>query len=253
MNILLPHNIYTNLLFQALPESLQHTTGYKSASLLGKTLAENKSDIVLLPVTDLLQHREFFVSSKRGISFDGTLSNAYLYFQPELQHIKKIALSGDISGTEVLCAKILMKEMYDEETEVSIVTDWVNNPQATLLLSGDHNFEKDRFFSGLSMAEEMVELMSLPFVHYVFASLDEEKIKQFDTLTQGIELKIYETVEQEDWDFRLSPEAKEHFQANISHVVYEFDDQDKEGINQILRLPYFHNIVDGIIEVKYVD
>jgi len=253
MNILLPHNIYTNLFAQALPESLHHTTTYKNASLLGKALAEKKADIVLLPVTDLLQHKDFFVSPRRGISFDGPLSNAYFYFAPEQQHIHKVTMVGDISGTEVLCTKILLRELYNEEAEISISANHKDLPESTLLLAGDVNFENDKFFSGMNMTEEIVDIINLPFVNYVFASLDEEKLKEFEKLTEGIEAKIYGIVDQEEWDFRLSPEAKEFFRDNIPHVVYEFDDQDKEGINQILRLPYFHGMTDDLMEVKYID
>ena len=253
MNILLPHNIYTNLLAQALPETLHHTLGYKNASLLGKSLAEQKADIVLLPVTDLLQHREFFISQRRGISFDGPLSNAYFYFAPEQQHIHKVILAGDISGTEVLCTKILLRELYNEEAEISISTTKTESSQSTLLLSGDANLENNRFFSGMNMTEEIMDVIDLPFVHYVFASLEEETLKQFETLTEGIESRIYEAVEQEDWEFRLSPDAKEFFRSNMSHVVYEFDEQDKEGIRQILRLPYFHSIADDLVDIKFVD
>jgi hypothetical protein len=253
MNILLPHNIFTNLLAQALPETLHHTLAYKNASLLAKSLVEQKADIVLLPVTDLLQHKEFFVSQHRGISFDGPLSNAYFYFGPEQQHIHKVTLAGDISSAEVLCTKILLRELYNEEAEISISTTKTESSQSTLLLSGDINLENNRFFSGMNMTEEIMDVIDLPFVHYVFAALDEEKIKRFDKLTEGIEGRIYEAVDQEDWEFRLTPEAKEFYRSNISHVVYEFDAQDKEGIQQLLRLPYFHNMVDDLIDVKFAD
>jgi hypothetical protein len=251
MNILLPHNIFTNALAQALPETLHHTLAYKNASLLGKALAEQEADIVLLPVTDLLQHKEFFVSQRRGISFDGPLSNAYFYFAPEQQHIHKVLLAGDISGTEVLCAKILLRELYGEEAEISVSANKTEVEDSTLLLIGDLNYENDRFFGGMNMTEEIMDVIDLPFVHYVFAALDEEKLKTFEELTEGIEAKIYEAVEREDWEFRLSPDAKEFFRSNISHVVYEFDEQDKEGIQQILRLPYFHNMVDDLVDVKF--
>jgi hypothetical protein len=253
MNILLPHNIYTTLLAQALPEELQHSFAYKNASLLGKALEEQKADIVLLPVIDLLQHKEFYVSSHRGISFDGPLSNAYFYFAPEQQHIHRVTLAGDISGTEVLCTKILLRELYNEEAEITISATKTESSQTTLLLSGDLNLENNRFFSGMNMTEEIMDVIDLPFVHYVFASLDEAKLKEFEKLTEGIELKIYAAVEQEDWEFRLTPDAREFFRSNISHVVYEFDEQDKEGIRQILRLPYFHTLVEDLVDIKFTD
>ena len=59
----------------------------------------------------------------------------------------------------------------------------------------------------MNMTEEIMDVIDLPFVHYVFAALDEEKLKEFEKLTEGIESKIYEAVEQEDWEFRLTPDA----------------------------------------------
>ncbi len=253
MNILLPHNIFTTLLAQALPETLHHTLAYKNASLLGKALEERKADIVLLPVTDLLQHKDFFVSSRRGISFDGPLSNAYFYFAPEQQHIHKVVLAGDVSGTEVLCTKILLRELYNEEAEITISTTKTESSQSTLLLSGDLNLENNRFFSGMNMTEEIMDVIDLPFVHYIFAANDEEKLKEFEKLTEGIESKIYSAVEQDDWEFRLTQDARDFYRTNISHVVYELDEQDKEGIRQILRLPYFHTLVDDLVDIKFTD
>jgi hypothetical protein len=32
----------------------------------------------------------------------------------------------------------------------------------------------------------------------------------------------------------------------------DFAQNDIEGINQLLRLPYYHRIIDDIVEVKFV-
>jgi hypothetical protein len=39
---------------------------------------------------------------------------------------------------------------------------------------------------------------------------------------------------------------------NISSLILKFDEQDVEGIKQVLRLPYFHGLISDIVEVKFI-
>jgi len=40
--------------------------------------------------------------------------------------------------------------------------------------------------------------------------------------------------------------------VNIQHLVFDFEDQDREGINQLLQMPYYHGMIKEMIEVKLV-
>ena len=40
--------------------------------------------------------------------------------------------------------------------------------------------------------------------------------------------------------------------ANIQHLVFDFEEQDREGINLLLQMPYYHGMIKEIIDVKFV-
>ncbi|MCE1190124.1 MAG: hypothetical protein LWX56_13410 [Ignavibacteria bacterium] len=252
MNIVLPHNVFTSLFLQAAPEHLKKLITFKPSSMLGTLLQENKADIVLLPSTDLIKHTDFFVSSRRGISFDGPLSNSYLYFQPNQLELTDFALAGDISGTDVICLKILMQELYDRAISIKLLSSLPHKLEGNTLIAGDHNYTSGLFAQGMNLTEEMVELLDLPFVNYVFCANSQEKLEWLHTETAGIEQQIYAEVENPEWDYRLTPEAKTLFSDEIAHVLYEFEDQDKEALIQVLRLPYFHGMIDDIFNIHFV-
>ena len=46
--------------------------------------------------------------------------------------------------------------------------------------------------------------------------------------------------------------VEEFFAANITNLIFNYNDQDLEGIDQILRLPYFYGIISDIIVLNLV-
>lgn len=251
MQIALPHNIFTTVMYEALPDSIKPSVLYKPAAALSQLLHHNKVDIALLPVMDLLTHRDLFVSSKRGISFESELSNSYIYFKPGQVELNHLALGGDISSTEVILSKILIKELYGAEVDLRVLPDYKQGGYDNLLLVGDDNYQSELYSQAVNFSEEVVELLNLPFVNFVFCANDADLLRQFEEQTSTIEANTYAEVEAEEWEFRLNTEVRDYFQQNISHVIYNFEEQDKEGIVQLLRLPYFHGIAKDLIDVRF--
>lgn len=49
------------------------------------------------------------------------------------------------------------------------------------------------------------------------------------------------------------PNSSEEFiNINLQHVVFDFEEQDIEGIKSLLQLPYFHGIIKDMIDVKFL-
>jgi hypothetical protein len=44
----------------------------------------------------------------------------------------------------------------------------------------------------------------------------------------------------------------EFLSVNIKHLIFDFDEQDREGINLLLQMPYYHGMIKEIIDVKFV-
>jgi hypothetical protein len=252
MNIILPNNIFTRVLSSCFPENLHPQVSFLPSAQITQSIESDNSLIGLIPVMDLLKHKDLIVSDKYGISFEGSLCNSYLYFSKEDRSVSKISITGDVSSQEVILSKILFKEMYGSDIEIEIITDLNKAGNKTLLLIGDENFNKGRFLKGVSFSEIFVDTLSLPFVNYIFASGSKETLESFTKNLDGVQSLFYIKIEEGNFDTNISSASKEYIKANISSFVFNLDEQDREGINQILRLPYFHGMVNDIVEVKFI-
>ena len=71
---------------------------------------------------------------------------------------------------DVILSKIIFKELYDSDIEIAIQTKLDAKISGNYLLAGDENFNNARFEKGISIAEEVIDLISAPFVSYILAS-----------------------------------------------------------------------------------
>ena len=116
---------------------------------------------------------------------------------------------------------------------------------------GDENFEKELFSNGLSFTEEIIELISAPYVNFVLASSAESLLKDFvsdykSNFTEGHSENFGNL-------FPGFPQASIDFlKVNIQHLIFDFEEQDIEGIKLLLQLPFYHGIIKDMIDVKFV-
>lgn len=249
MSIFLPSNIFTRVLTSCLPEEIKSEVKYHPSAQITQSILNDKSSVGLIPVMDLLKHKDLFVSAKYGISFEESLCNTYIYYSSKEKEINKLALAGDVSSQEVILSKILFKEMYGSDIEIEILTSFEKAGSKNLLIVGDENFKAERFKNGISFSELMIDTLSLPFVNYIFASSGKGTTENFEKNLDIAETLIYDRLNKE---FASVSPLGGDLEGALSSFIFKFDEQDREGIEQILRLPYFHGIVKDIIEVKFV-
>lgn len=252
MKILLPENIFARILSSALIQNDKDTIIFYPSGLLSKNLASNKNAIALIPTMDLLNHRDLFISQSLGISFDESISNSYIYFNQNEKLEKEVILAGDVSSNEAVLTKILFAEVYGIDVQLSFEKINGGISDKNRVLVGDRNFIEGNLNSAISFTEEIIELITAPYVNYVFASESEITLKDFQSRYQKIisELDTSQMIEKTNDSF--STDIKNYLTDNIQHVVFNFNAQDLEGIKQLLELPYFQGIIDDLIEVKFV-
>jgi hypothetical protein len=249
--IYLPSNIFTNIIADAMPKSMLAKIKFMPSALISK-LVEQEDAIGLIPTLDLIKHNDLYVSNSVGLSFDGVLSNSFIYFKPGENEVDKVLLSGDVSSIESLTAKILFSELYNIEVEVSLSNLNADRIIENTILVGDENFQSDIYVTGLSFAEEMVELISAPYVNFIFASKSDTLLSEFNTSMKGISDNFYSLGEEGNFNLKIKETAKDFIIENFNSCVVEFEEQDIEGINQLIRIPYFHGLVENIIEPKFI-
>ena len=247
----LPQNIFSTVLLSEIEDKAALDFEFLPSSLISKKLSNDDSSVGLIPTMDLLTNKDFFVSSEIGISFNALLSNSYIHFKEEQETIDELLMKGDVSSNEVILSRILFKEFYDVEIKTTLLNKEVSDFKNNLLITGDENYEKELFLNGLSFAEEIIELINAPYVNFVLASSSDEAIKEFNSnykssFTAGHAEnfeKLFPTFPQTSLDF---------LSVNMQHLVFDLEEQDREGINQLLQMPYYHGMIKDIIDVKFV-
>lgn len=252
MKLIFPKNIFSQFIIDNLPDQLKKETAFYPSSLIVHEVKKNESNIGLIPILDLIKNNDLFVSKSFGLAFEGSLCNSYIYYKSKQHEVSEITLLGDLSSVEVILCKVLFKEIYDSPVEIKISTEKHDLIRGNYVIVGDKNFKDEKYLSGISFAEEMVEILSLPFVNYVFASGDRNNIEKLNDMLIGVSNSIYDSVEADKFTQSYSLKTKNYIYENISSLIFDFGDQDLEGINQIMRLPYFHGFIDEIVDLKFV-
>jgi len=247
----LPKNIFSQLFLSKLEGKSAFDFEFAPASLIAKNITKDKGSIGLIPSMDLVTNKNLFVSTEIGISFDAMVSNAYIHFKEKQETIKDLFLKGDVSSNEVILSKILFKEFYEVDIKPTLLSSERNDLNDNVLIIGNENYEKEIFLKGLSFSEEIIELISAPYVNFLLAGTSEAPIKNFEKNykesiskphTENIE-KMFPTFPQSSLDF---------LSVNFQHVVFDIDEQDREGIKLLLQMPFFHGLIKEMIEVKFV-
>lgn len=245
-----PKNIFAQIL-SGFPEmSVKNSISFLPSASLAKTISEDFSAVGLIPTSDILTNKDLYVSNKIGISFEGSPANSYIYYEKDKSTIDRILLSGDASTMEVIFGKILFKEMYNATVEIVLTADKTKLKNSNYIIAGNNNFSEANYKKGISFAEEMIEMISAPFVNYVLASQDKDMLIE-------VSENILEKVSGAEGDNISFPDefptdSKDFIKNNISKVFYTLDVDDIEGINNLIRLPFYHGMIKDIVEVKFV-
>ncbi|MCX7876001.1 MAG: hypothetical protein N2321_07535 [Melioribacteraceae bacterium] len=250
MKLFLPNNVFTQILINNIPKEIEII--FRPSSLLSKDLEIFTQAVSLIPSLDLINHRTFFASSKIGISFDGLLSNSYFYFIEDQKKFEKIFLQGDVSINEFILSKILFEEKYSSQIDLILdtKTDFLTNQN--YIVCGDDNFKKNYFHKGISFADEIADLLNLPFVNYLFVSQDKDQLIEFQNLFSDLDLKIENSLSSSLERIGFNFEAKNFIIENIGSVYYEVTENEVDAFNELIKLIYYHGIVDDMFDVKFL-
>lgn len=251
MNLLFPDNIFTRLLYNQLDVEHKKMVQFHPTSIISSKLNESKDNIGLISSADIIQHKDFFISKKNGISFEGEVSNSFLYFVKG-KELSELYLHGDVSSLEVIFSKIFFKEVYDIDVQIHLSSNLNELKDKTMLVIGDLNYTDGMFSKGMSFGGEIVDMLALPYVNFVFASNNEELLIDFTKTISGLEENIYSSIEKDEFKIHFAGESNSFLKENLHNVIYDFNEQDVEGVTQLIRLPYYYGIAPDIIDIKWV-
>jgi hypothetical protein len=253
MKLFIPSNIYAEIVKSILETKIQLEIFIKESSLLYKELENDVEAIALIPSMDLINHRNLFVSSKAGISFDGTLSNSYFYLTENKEKtLGKILLRGDVSLNEIILTKILFEERFSSDVEIVLDTHKEPDGNKNTLVVGSENFSLWDYNSSISFSDQMAELLELPYVNFILASYNKENISILENYFEGIDTFVEENIATILNGMDIKAETKRYIQENIGSIYFEMTSNEAEALNEMIKIVYYHGILDDLFDVKFV-
>lgn len=252
MKLFLPPNIFAEIIKSFLVKNDDLDIQIMGSSLLSSQLELDKNAVALIPSLDLINHREIFVSSKAGISFDGILSNSYFYLSDnENRTLGNIFIRGDISINEIILTKILFEERFSANVEITLDTNKEPNFEQNTLVVGNENFTKWDYNSSISFSDQMAELLDLPYVNFLFASYNMQNLKRVESFFDNLDIKVDEKISEILSIIPSKEDVKNYIQNNLGSVYFEITANEMDALNEMLKLVYYHGILDDIFDVKF--
>ena len=248
--LFLPDNIFSRILLSELTNTENISAEFLPSALIAKKVLSDENSIGLIPSLDILTFKDLFISAEIGVSFNALLSNSYIHYKEDQETIDQFFLKGDVTSNEIILSKILFKEFYDLEIIPSLAKDDAHSHD-NIIIVGDENYSGEKFLNGLSFSEEIIELLDTPYVNFLIAGSTQTIVQQFNHLHRHDFLNGHKENQSEILG-NLPPVSMDFININMQHVVYDFEDQDLEGIKTLLQLPYFHGIVKDMIDLKFV-
>lgn len=252
MKLFIPQSIYSAIFAMTLNEDLQGSTIVKPSSMIAQELENTPDSIGLMPSCDLYKHKNLFVSRRGAISFDGVLSNSYIYFSTEQERFEDIYLRGDISTNEIILSKILFSERYDTDINVNLDTGQLDFSEKNYIIAGNENLDYEPFETAMSYADQISAILDAPYVNFVFASKNESLIAEFNSNFENIDQTIEDNIVEFLDKIDLVESMRQKMINGLSSVYYEMTEVETESLNDLLKLPFYKGIFKDLIDVKFV-
>jgi predicted solute-binding protein len=252
MKIFSPKNIFTSILLESLPKDCGIEVQFTEAALACKKLEEDTSAVALMPSLELLNHQTLFVSSKFGISFDGALSNSMLHFFKSQRSLEKIFLRGDVSLNEIILTKILFSERYSTEIEINLETSSLPTGNKHYIIVGDENLRLWKSEEGISLSDEIADMLDFPYVNFVLASQDRESIATINKILEQSNRNTEEHIESIFSQLNYPQETVLFVKNNLDSVFFDLTENEEDAVNELIKLIYYRGLTDDMFDVKFV-
>jgi len=251
MKLIIPQNIYSAIFAMSLPDELKKNIEVKPSSIICNELEKDSNAIGLMPSMDIYKHKDLFVSSKLGISFDGVLSNTYIYFEPEQLSFNDLFLRGDVSTNEIILSKILFTEKYAQDVNIVLDTSPVDFDNRNYIVVGNENLDFNPIDKGMSFADQIASLIEYPYVNFVIASKNQGNIIELEHTLTSLDKKIEDNIEKYLSKIDISDNLYDSIVAELNSVYFEITENEKEALYELIKLPFYKGIFEEIIDVKF--
>jgi len=106
--------------------------------------------------------------------------------------------------------------------------------------------------NGVSFSDHVAELIDYPYVNFVLVSYDEKSLEEFSNSLKNVNELINTNITEYLNKLKLDQKLTKLLNDNINTVYFDFTENEREALDELLRLPFYHGIVEEITEVKYL-
>ncbi len=209
---------------------------------LALKLRRNELDGAFLSPVDLArEHRSYRIVRGAGIVSGGESGSILLFFREHAKRITTLAFDP-ASSSEAVLAHIVLAEKFESAPKLVPV----ENPARegwekadAVLLVGDAVLSEAGRTNRLDLVDEWMDISDLPFVHHVCVA------REGALSDQEISLLGRRAAEARDPGRPGDPQG--------AGFRYTLDDEAADGLNEFLRMAYYHGILKDIPEVRFFE
>ena len=247
----IPQNIFAAIFAFSLPDKYQAAISGMSSAVIAKELSDGKLDLALIPSCDLFTHKELFISKKAAISFDGELSNSYLYFNGG-GAIDSFFMRGDVTSNDIILSKLIFQEKLKKEITVTLDTGELDLENKNYIIAGGENFEDDLYKSGLSFSDQVADMLDAPYVNYLVAAKTKEAIEDFNKSLSALDKKIEDNIGKYLDSSGFDAAVVSMIKSKLNQLYFELTENEINGFEEMIRMPFYQGVLKDIIEVNFV-
>ncbi|MFZ1291505.1 MAG: hypothetical protein WAR79_15525 [Melioribacteraceae bacterium] len=92
----------------------------------------------------------------------------------------------------------------------------------------------------------------MPYINYLLVSNSKSELEKFHSTNEELINNISNNFIQNVNKINLSEEINEFIITNQNSLIYDFNSISTESYTELIKLLYFHQIIDDIFDVKFV-
>jgi len=153
---------------------------------------------------------------------------------------------------EVLLSKILFTELYSTNPEFIIDTKQKLSDVDNYIIAGNENLDSRVFGKGMSLSDEIAELIDYPYVNFVVASYNQEKIEKLNKAMLNLDEIVEENLDKILKKIDLSNNIETFVRDNIDSVYFELTENEVDGLKELIKQLYYHGLIEDLFEISFV-
>ena len=227
---------------------------FESSGVNSERILNGECDAALIgPVEYARNSSDFSLYPSVGVSSRGESRMSVLCLNRNSRTIGSMAV-GAVSSSEIILAKIILSEKFEQEVVVvpvlGSVPEMLSKADAALV-TGNALLTSTWAGPTLDLVDEWSDMTDLPFVHLLCAARKENYTKEIaDMLVASQEKGAASLSVIAAREARGVSLSAEDLEERLGHFTYGFDDEERESLGEFFRYAFYLGIFPDVPEIE---